>query len=127
MNKTEILVNKPIYLGFLILELSKMLMYEFWYYYVKPKYDEKAKLCYTNTYSFILCIKTVIESNWKVIGLMKDELGRNVMTKFVRLTEKTYSYLIEDGGDDKKAKDTKMCVVKDNLSLHRQLFRSNST
>ena len=86
--KTEILVNKPIYLRFLILELSKMLMYEFWYCSVKPKYDEKAKLCSTNTYSFILCIKTVTESNWKVIGLMKDELGRKFMTKFVGLTEK---------------------------------------
>ena len=105
-----------------------MLMYEFWYYYVKPKYDEKAKLCYTNTYSFILCMKKVIESNWKVIGLMKDELGGKVMTKFVGLTGKTYNYLIEDGGEDKKSKDTKMCVVKDNLSLHIiKLFRSNST
>ena len=80
-------------------------MYQFWYDYVKPNYDAKAKLCYANTYSFIVCIKIVIESNWKVIGLMKDELGGKVVTKFVGLRAKTYSYLIEDGGEDKKARD----------------------
>ena len=48
MKKTEILMNKPVYLGLSILELSKILMYEIWYDYVKPKYGEKAKLCYMN-------------------------------------------------------------------------------
>ena len=46
MKKTEILMNKPVYLGLSILELSKILMYEFWYNYVKPKYGERSKLCY---------------------------------------------------------------------------------
>ena len=58
MKKTEILMNKPVYLGLSILELSKILMYEFWYDYVKPKYGEKAKLCYMDTDSFIVYIKT---------------------------------------------------------------------
>ena len=58
MKKTEILMNKPVYLGLSILELSKILMYEFWYDYVKPKYGEKAKLCYMDTNSFIVYIKT---------------------------------------------------------------------
>ena len=49
MKKTEILMNKPVYLGLSILELSKILMYEFWHGYVKPKYDEKSKLCYMDT------------------------------------------------------------------------------
>ena len=53
MKKTEILVNKPVCLGLLILGLSKILMYEFWYDYVKPKFSEKAKLCYIDTNSFI--------------------------------------------------------------------------
>ena len=57
MRKTGILVNKPVYLALSILELSKTLMYEFWYDYVKPKYDEKAKLCYMDTDSFIVYIK----------------------------------------------------------------------
>ena len=51
-------MNKPVYLGLSILELSKILMYEFWYDYVKPKYGEKAKLCYMDTDSFIVYIKT---------------------------------------------------------------------
>ena len=51
-------MNKPVYLGFSILELSKILMYEFLYDYVKPKYGEKAKLCYIDTDSFIVYIKT---------------------------------------------------------------------
>ena len=51
-------MNKSVYLGLSILELSKILMYEFWYDYVKPKYGEKAKLCYMDTDSFIVYIKT---------------------------------------------------------------------
>ena len=58
MKKTQILLNKLVYLGLSILELSKILMYEFWYDYVKPKYGEKAKLCYMDTNSFIVYIKT---------------------------------------------------------------------
>ena len=53
-------MNKHVYLGLSILELSKILMYEFWYDYVKPKYSEKAKLCYMDTDSFIVYIKTNI-------------------------------------------------------------------
>ena len=49
MNNTEILMNKPVYLGLSILELSKILMYEFWYDYIKLKYGGKAKLCYMDT------------------------------------------------------------------------------
>ena len=56
--KTEILMNKPVCLGLSILELSKKLMYEFWYDYAKPKYGEKVKLCYIDTNNFIVYIKT---------------------------------------------------------------------
>ena len=58
MKKTEILMNKPVYWGLSILQLSKILMFEFWYDYVKQKYDKKAKLCYMDTDSFIVYIKT---------------------------------------------------------------------
>ena len=58
MKKTEVKMNKPIYLGQAILGLSKTLMYEFWYDYIKPKYGDKARLCYMDTNSFVINIKT---------------------------------------------------------------------
>ena len=58
MNKTNIKMNKPIYLGQSILDISKTLMYEFWYEYLKPKYGDKIKLCYTHTDSFVIEVKT---------------------------------------------------------------------
>ena len=138
MKKTKIKMSKPIYLGLSILEISKTLMYEFWYDYMKPKYDNKVKLCYTDTDSFIINIKTndfyeyiasdvenrFDTSNYevnrplpmgkikKVIGLMKDELGGKVIAEFATLRTKTYSFLADDGKEDKKAKGTKKCVIK---------------
>ena len=51
-------MNKLVYLGMSILELSKIVMYQFWQYYVKPKYGETAKLCHMDIDSFIIHIKT---------------------------------------------------------------------
>ena len=138
MNKTKCKMNKPIYLGLSILDISKILMYEFWYNYMKPKYNNNVKLCYMDTDSFVMNIKTKdfykdISSdvdkrfdtsnyevnrplptgkNKKVIGLMKDELGGKIITEFVTLRPKTYSYLTDDGKEDKKAKRTKKCIIK---------------
>ena len=58
MKKTKVKMNKPVYLGMSILDISKTLMYEFWYDYIKPKYEDAAKLCYMDTDSFIIHIKT---------------------------------------------------------------------
>ena len=55
--KNEVKMNKPVYLGLPILEISKTLMYEFWYDYIKPQYQQNAKLCYRDTDSFIINIK----------------------------------------------------------------------
>ena len=136
--KTKVKMNKPIYLGLSILEISKTLMYEFWYDYMKPKYNDKVKLCYMDTDSFIMNIKTNdfykdiandVENrfdtsnyevnrplptgkNKKVIGLMKDELGGKIIREFVTLRPKTCSFLTDDGKEDKKAKGTKKCVIK---------------
>ena len=138
MNKTKVKTNKHIYLGLSILEISKLLMYEFWYDYMKPKYGSNVKLYYMDTDSFIINIKTLdfykdiandvekrfdtsnyevdrllsIGKNKKVIGLMKDELGEKIITEFVTLRPKTYSYLTDDCKEDKKAKGTKKCVIK---------------
>ena len=103
-------------------------MYEVWYDYVKQKHGEKPKLCYMDTDSFIVYIKTdyiykdIAEDfetrfdtwnyeldrplpkgkNKKIIGLMKDKLGGKIMTKFVELRANTYSYLLDDGSENKK-------------------------
>ena len=73
MQKTEILMNIPVYLGFSILELSKILMYEFWYDYVKRKYDENAKRCYVDTGSFIVHRK---------IYYIYNDIAEDVETRF---------------------------------------------
>ena len=138
MKKTKVKMNKPIYLDLSILEISKTLMYDFWYDYMKPKYNDNVKLCYTDTDSFIINIKTndfyediasdvenrfdtsnyevkrplLMGKNKKVIGLMKDELGGKIITEFATLRPKTYSFLTDDGKEDKKAKGTKKCVIK---------------
>ena len=137
MKKTKVKMNKPVYLGVPILDISKTLMYEFWYDYIKPKYGDRAKLCYMDTDSFI--IHTITEDfyediandverwfdtsnydkndkrplktgiNKKVIGMFKDELGGKIMKEFCALRPKKYTYLMEDDSENKKANGTK-CV-----------------
>ena len=122
MKKVKVKMNKPIYLGLSILDISKITMYEFRYDYVKIKYEDKARLCYMDTDSFVINIKTKDYSkdisqdlnkrfdtsnytfdrplptgvNKKVIGLMKDELGGDIITEFVALIPKAYSYIRND-------------------------------
>ena len=132
-------MNKPVYLGLAILKLSKILIYEFWYNCVKMvKIWWKSKKGLYRYRSFHCIHKTddiykdIVEdvetrfdtSNYeldrpllngkskKVVGLMKDELGKKILKKFVGLRAKTCSYLIDDGSEDKKAKSTKKCVIK---------------
>ena len=143
MKKTKVKMNKPVYLGMSILDISKTLMYEFCHDYVKPKYKDKAKLCYMDTDSFVIDnftedffedIKNDVERwfdtsnydkndkrsfqivvNKKVIGMFKDELGGKVMKEFCALRAKTYTYLMEDDSEMKKAKGVKRCVIKRRL------------
>ena len=137
MRKVKVKMNKPIYLGLSILDISKITMYEFWYDYVKIKYQDRARLCDMDTDSFVVNIKAkdfykdmsqdvnkrFDTSNYtfdrplptginkKVIGLMKDELGRDIITEFVALRPKAYSYVTNNFIEMKKAKGTKKCVV----------------
>ena len=140
-------MNKPVYFGLSVLESSKMLMYAFWYDYVKPNYGEKARLCYMDTDSFIFCIKTdgiykyVIEDVETRFGTSNYELECNpidrplpkgkiekviglmkdelVGTIMVKVVRltKTYSYLIDYGSEDKNTKGTKTCVIKTKLKF----------
>ena len=109
MKKTKVKLTKPFYLGMFILDISKTLMYEFQYDYIKPKYGDRAKLCYTDTDSFVIHIITEdffkditpdvdirfdasnfdeddkrplsIAKNKKVPGVFKDELGGKIMVQ----------------------------------------------
>ena len=71
MKKIEVKINKPIYLGQAVVDLSKTLMFEFWYDYLKPMYSDKIRLCYTDTDSFIMHIKT--DDFYKDISLDVDK------------------------------------------------------
>ena len=127
MKKTKIKMNKPIYLGLSILEISKISMYEFWYDYMKPKYNDNVRLC------FVMSIKTndfykgiardvynmfdtsnygvnrplPIGKNKKVIGLMKDELAGEIIKEFIALRPKNYSYLTDNDKIEQKLKEQK--------------------
>ena len=158
MGKIKVVMNKPVYLGQAILDLSKIIMYEFRYDYMVPKYGlEKLKLCYMDTDSLVYDIKTEdfyediandvearfdtsgysktdfrllpIGLNKKVIGLMKDQLGGKIMTEFVALRPKLYSYKVLDGSEDKKCKGIKKCVVKKTFTFedYKACLFNNST
>ena len=120
MRKTEVVMNKPLYLGQPILDLSKTLLYEFWYDYIKPKFDYKARLCYMDTDNVVMYIKTEdfykdisdhvdrwfdtsnfnrndnrnlkTGKNKKVLGKFKDELGGKSIAEFCALRAKAYAY-----------------------------------
>ena len=145
MKKTKVKINKPVYLGMSILDISRTLMYKFWYDYVKSKYEDRAELCYTDTDSFIVHIipedffvdisddverwfdtsnydeddkrPLPIGKNKKVI---KDELRRKIIKEFCALRAKTYAYLMGDDSEVKKAKGTKKFVIKRDL-----MFQNN--
>ena len=138
MGRIKVVMNKPVYLDQAILDLSKILMYEFHYDYMVPKYRDNLTLCYMDTDSLAYQIKTgdfyadiaddveerfdtsgycdnrklPVRMNKKVTGLMKDELGGEIMTEFIALRPKLYSYRKLDGTCDKKCKGIKKCVIK---------------
>ena len=134
MGKTEIRFNKPIYVGMAILDISKNLMYDFHYNYIKPKYGDKAKLLFTDTDSLEYAIETddfykdiepdiesrfdtsnypadhkgiKLRTNKKVIGMMKDETAGEEIAEFVGLRSKLYSNKMDDEREVKTCKGIK--------------------
>ena len=140
MKKTDLTYNKPVYLGMCILDLSKTLMYDFHYNYIKQKYEDKVKLLFTDTDSLMYEIRTEdfykdisadVEDrfdtsdypkdnpsglpsgfNKKVIGMFKDE----VIDEFVGLRVKLYLFKMLEGEETKKCKGIKKSVVKNTIT-----------
>ena len=153
MKKTKVKMNKPVYLGLSILEISKIKMYEFWHDYMKPKYSDKVKLRCMDTDTFTIYIKTEdfykdiaddvkkrfdtsnyevnrplpIRKNKKVIGFMNDELGGKILREFVASRPIIYLYLTDDCKEHKKAKGTKKCAIKQRLKFndYKYFFLNN--
>ena len=124
-----------------VLDISKTLMYEFWYDYINLKYQGRAKLCYMDTESNVIHIKTedfyediaadvekwfdtwnnseddnrplLIDWNEKIISLFKDELSGKIIKEFVGLRAKAWAYLMDDGSEHKKSwRSKKKCNKK---------------
>lgn len=140
-------MNKPIAIGMTVLDLSKVLMYDFYYSHMKPKYGTNVEMLYTDTDSFILEIKTaciytdmlqhldkydtsdypmenkfnIPRVNKKVPGLFKDELHGEIMTEFVGLRSKMYC--VKSGGVEKmkKAKGVKKCVLDRSITFEHYM------
>ena len=143
MKKTSLTMNKPVYLGMCILDLSKTLMFDFHYNYIKPKYGNKAKLLFTDTDSFLYEIQTEdfykdisgdvknrfdtsdypeghpseipTGINKKVLGMFKDEAAGKNIKEFIGLRSKLYSYKMEEGKENKKCKGIKKAVVEKSI------------
>ena len=144
MKRTSLTFNKPVYLGLSILDLSKTIMYEFHYDYIKPKYGDRVSLLYTDTDSLVYEIETedfykdisadVMDRfdtsnykpnhlsgiptgcNKKVLGKFKDEKGGECIEEFVALRAKLYSFKMNDGEENKICKGIKSGVVKKSIA-----------
>ena len=140
MHKSCLKLLKPVYVGMCVLDLSKHLMYDFYYNELKKQYGEHCQLLYTDTDSLLLEIQTedvykdmganadlydtsdypkdhpqYSEDNKKVVGKMKDECAGRLIAEYVGLRPKMYSILEADGGNIKKAKGVKRSVVSNEI------------
>lgn len=155
MNRTNILMNKPIVIGMSVLDISKVLMYDFYYNHIRVKYGEKVQMAYTDTDSFILELETdcfytdmldcldkydtsdypenniynLPRMNKKVPGLFKDELNGNILTEFVGLRSKMYCVKCSELEKMKKAKGIKKYVLNKKITFNDYLdcIKNNCT
>ena len=136
-NKVILTLNKPAYIGMCILELSKVLRYEFHYDYLKNKYGNNSRLLFRDTDSSMYKIKTEDDykdfSNYKemfgfrnystkskyydnsnklVVGKMKDETSGVAIEEFFGLKPKMYSYLVDDNSEHKKIKGVNKNAIR---------------
>ncbi|XP_072051648.1 uncharacterized protein [Amphiura filiformis] len=145
MKKTSLYFNKPIYLGASILDIAKVKMYAFHYNFIKPMYENKAKLCMTDTDSLLYEIETKdfykditpyvdryfdtsnypadhpsgipTGKNKKVPGMVKDEAGGKQIVEFVGLRAKLYSFRMHEGNEEKRCKGIKKAVVERKITF----------
>jgi len=149
MNKERILFNKPIYLGFTILQMSKFIMYEFAYEYIKPKWNDKVIICGGDTDSLFLEIKTedfykdicldiekwfdtsnfeennnyhIKRVNGKVLGKFKIESGDNIPIEFVGLRSKTYNIKLENELNKVAQKGTPKHKINKDIDLYKEVL-----
>jgi len=142
MKKTELVFNKPVYLGMSILDISKTLMYEFHYNYIKKNYGPKAKLLMTDTDSLMYeihaedffediqeDIKEKFDTsnfensklprlNKKVPGMFRDEAGGKIISEFVGLSAKSYAFDM-DGDEFKKCRGMKKYLANKEINIKR--------
>ncbi|XP_071057012.1 uncharacterized protein [Onthophagus taurus] len=152
VDRLHVVYDKPLYVGFTVLELSKLLMYNFYYDFLKPKYGESIRLCYMDTDSFTVLIDSddvyrdvklnldkfdtsnyspdnqfdIPLHNKAVLGKMKDENCGNIMVEFIGLRSKVYANRVADGRVTKKSKGVKKAIVKHNISFQNYLDCLNS-
>ena len=137
LKKSEIVYNKPFYIGFSVLEISKTLMYDFHYNYMKIKFQKNLNLLYTDTDSFIYEIQSedmyqelrdctrldtseyspnnifqIPLKNKKKLGFFKDENKGNIMLEFVGLRSKLYAMRVDNNNMNKDIKDSNVIIKK---------------
>ena len=147
MRRTNMKFDKPIYIGATVLELSKLVMYEFYYNVLQPYFGERnIEICYTDTDSYVLKLKTddltrdlknlryhfdfsnfpkdhelYDPTNTKVPGKFKVETGAKDMTEFISLRSKMYSYKTNDNAEEKRLKGISKNVVKNSITFDNYL------
>ena len=150
--KSVVRLNKPIYVGMAILDLSKLHMYRFYYDVLKDKYNDKIKLAYTDTDSFVVHVETddlykdlkeinthmdfsdypkehtnYDKTNKKVLGKFKDEVNGKIITEFIGLKPKMYAFKVQDDKEQKKAKGVPKHIVKKemNFNMYKKTLEEN--